>query len=198
MRFATTIPFVLAALSVVVPSVVAMPRTRGSSLYAREAHVEILARMLEPAVEEYLSRRSPVWPFSPKGKGKAPAVNYPDGDVRNKLSFIDASKAAIGHKEVAAQNAAKKEKNDAKAAERANSNWGKLKTAVKSGGAKAGSIAEKAKNTVAPPKPLYPGPSEPRLIGHKAVQEHEAKFSEKDKKRIANAPAYNADGKRIN
>jgi len=198
MRFAITIPFVFAALSVVVPSVVAMPLTHGNNLYAREAHIEILARMLEPAVEEYLNRRSPVWPFSPKKKEKGPAVKYPDGDVRNALTFIDAKNSAIGHKEVAAQNAAKKEKNDAKAAAKANSRWGKIKTTFKLGGAKAGSFAEKAKNTVAPPKPLYPGPSEPQLIGWKAVQEHEAKFSEKDKKRIAKAPAYNADGKRVN
>jgi len=198
MRFGSTIPFILAALSIAIPLVVAIPRTRGDSLYVRDAHVKILARMLEPAVEEYLNRRSPIWPFISKGKGKASAPNFPDGDVRNRLSFIDASRAAIGHKEVAAQNAADKERKDAKAAAKAKSNWGKLKTAVKSGGAKVGNFAEKAKNTVAPPKPLYPGPDEPRLIGWKAVQEHEAKFSEKDKKRLAKLPAWNADGKRVN
>jgi len=194
MLFATIVPFALAAFSIAVPSVIAAPQYNfGNDLYIRDEQVEILARMLEPAIQEYIYRRTPVFGFGSKdkGKGKAPAINHPDGDVRNQLSFVDASHGAIGHKEVAAQQAQKQAQKDAKAAKSANSGWGKMKAAVKSGFGKAGSTAVKTKNTVIPPKPIY-DPKAPPAVGYHAVQQQDARLTDKQKKKIAKAPAYRA------
>lgn len=143
--------------------------------------------MLEPAIEEYLYRR---------GNGQStqpPTIDHPEGSARNQLSFIEGSEAAIGHKEVAAQEARKKAEKEQKAQEKAKSKWGILKAAVKVGATKGGKTVEKVKNTVIPPKPI-PGadPKAPPVIGWQAAQEAEAKMTDKQKKKIEKAPAFRA------